>query len=299
MGEEPPPPALSQDRPESGEHHDRGGVAGDKQHPGDRRPHEPVTRGEKTYFAAVGVLAAWVGLPAYLAPERVAAVLPFPVPALHARLIGAMYLSGLTIMLGSLLARRWADVRVVPAITAIWTGGLLLVTLLHLEEFDFATTQTRIWFGAYVVYPLVGVWILAKRRGEGAATGSNPALAARAGLHLMGQGVALSGLGLALLLFTGPVVRGWPWPVTPLLAQVYAAPFLAYGIGSLLLAALRTGRQTRVALVGIGVFALAALAASVIHRDLFGPGPATWAWFAALAVMTAASALVAGTSRKM
>lgn len=267
--------------------------------PDQRRHRGTVKATERVYFAAVGVLAAVIGLPAYLAPAQVDVVLPFAVPPLHARLIGAMYLSGLAIMVGGLLARRWAEVRVVPVIIAIWTGGLLLVTLLHLEAFDFTTMQTRIWFGAYLAYPLIGTWILVRRRGDeiGDEPGQVPADWTRR--CLTGQGVVLTAVALALLLAPGPMAAGWPWPVTPLLVQIYSAPLLAYGIGSLLLARARTWPEMRIGVVGIGLFALAALAASVIHRDLFAAGdPAAWAWFGALAALAALAALLVVSQRR-
>lgn len=255
----------------------------------------PVTEGrpgvtwfERAYFFAVGALAAAVGLPTFFTPGRAVEVLPFPVPPLHARLIGAMYLSGLAIMLAALVARRWADVRLVPAITAIWTGGLLLVTLLYLEAFDFATKQTLIWFGAYLAYPVIGVWLLVRHRHDGGAAAADRPLPAGSRRWLMGQGVVLSAVGVALLVAPGTVAEGWPWPVTSLLAQIYSAPLLAYGIGSLLLSRVRTWRETWIEVVGIGLFALLALIGSVIHRDLFAVGdPAAWAWFALLTAVTA------------
>jgi hypothetical protein len=247
-----------------------------------------ITWFERAYFLAVGALAAAVGLPTYFSPADAAEVLPFAVPPLHARLIGAMYLSGLAIMLGAILARRWTDVRLVPAITAIWTGGLLLVTLLHLDAFDFATTQTQIWFGAYVAYPLIGIWLVVRRRHVRDGDAGDGPLPARSQQWLMGQGVVLSALGAALLVAPGTVAGEWPWPVTPLLAQIYSAPLLAYGIGSLLLSRCRTWRETRIEVAGIGLFALLALVGSVIHRELFTIGdPTAWVWFALLAAVTA------------
>ena len=237
---------------------------------------------------AVGALAAAVGLPTYFSPANAAKVLPFAVPPLHARLIGAMYLSGLAIMLGAMFARRWSDVRLVPAVTAIWTGGLLLVTLLHLEAFDFATPQAQIWFGAYVAYPLLGIWFLVRRRHVRDVGAADRRLPAGSRRWLTGQGVVLSALGAALLVAPGTMAEGWPWPVTPLLAQIYSAPLLAYGMGSVLLSRCRTWRETRILVVGIGLFALLALVGSVIHRELFAIGdPAAWAWFALLATVTA------------
>lgn len=299
VGEERPD-SPQPDHAEGGDQHVRGELPHGEQQPGEQRSHRStVTAAERAYFAAVGVLAAWVGVPAYLAPAQVDAVLPFAVPLLHARLIGAMYLSGLAIMVGGLLARRWAEIRVVPVITAIWTGGLLLVTLMHLEEFDFTTTQTRIWFGAYLAYPLIGTWIQVRRRGDGIADEPGSVLAVWTRRCLTGQGVVLSAVGLTLLLASGPMAAGWPWPVTPLLAQIYSAPLLAYGIGSLLLARARTWRETRIGVVGIGLFALAALAASVIHRELFAAAdPAAWAWFGVLAVLTAVAALLVVSPRR-
>jgi hypothetical protein len=251
-------------------------------------PLNRVTWFERAYFLAVGALAAAVGLPTYFSPANAADVLPFGVPPLHARLIGAMYLSGLAIMLGAIFARRWADVRLVPAITAIWTGGLLLVTLLHLEAFDFATTQTLIWFGAYVAYPLIGIWLVVRRRHVHDVAAAGRRLSAVSRRWLMGEGVLLSALGAALLVAPGTIAEAWPWPVTPLLAQIYSAPLLAYGIGSVLLSRVRTWRETRIEVVGIGLFALLALVGSVMHRELFAIGdPAAWAWFALLAAVTA------------
>jgi hypothetical protein len=247
-----------------------------------------VTWFERAYFLAVGALAATVGAPTYFSPANAADVLPFAVPPLHARLIGAMYLSGLAIMLGAIFARRWTDVRLVPAIAAIWTGGLLLVTLLHLEAFDFATRQTQIWFGAYVAYPLIGIWLVVRRRHVRDVDAADRRLPAASRWWLMGEGVVLSTLGAALLLAPATMATGWPWPVTPLLAQIYSAPLLAYGIGSVLLSRARTWSEARIEVAGIGLFALLALVGSVMHRELFAIGdPAAWAWFALLAAVTA------------
>ena len=71
-----------------------------------------VTRGQRIYFAAVGLLALWVGIWGYFIPGRVDQAIPWLVPPLHARFLGAMYLSGTTFMVGSILARYYAEVRV-------------------------------------------------------------------------------------------------------------------------------------------------------------------------------------------
>jgi len=100
-------------------------------------------------------------------------------------------------------------------------------------------------------------------------------------------------LALALLAAPGAMSTVWPWKITPLLAQLYSAPFLSYGLGSLLLATRRTWLETRIALAAMWVFALGVLLASLIHNALFAlSSPATWLWFASFVLATFALAFL-------
>jgi hypothetical protein len=202
------------------------------------------------------------------------------VPPLHARFLGAVYLSGVTILVGSMLARRWEDLRAVPLMIAIWTGGLGLISLLHLGSFPSDEIQTWVWFGAYLAYPLIGLWLAWRHRGLPEASGV-ASLPRWARGYLLVQGILLSVSSALLLLLPGVMVDVWPWPITRMLAQIYSAPLLSYGVGSLLLARRRTWSEIRVPVLGMLVFAVAVLAASVIHRDLFSMVEAPdLAWFA-------------------
>ena len=67
---------------------------------------ELVKPGHRIYFAAVGVLALWVGMWGYFSPAQVDSAIPWLVPPLHARFLGSMYLSGAAFMVGCILARR-------------------------------------------------------------------------------------------------------------------------------------------------------------------------------------------------
>src|SRR5688500_7916654 len=97
-----------------------------------------VTPGQKIYFAAVGLLALWVGIWGFFIPGRVDQAIPWLVPPLHARFLGALYLSATAFTLGSILARYYAEVRIVIRVIAIWTGMLLVVSLFYLSEFDYS-----------------------------------------------------------------------------------------------------------------------------------------------------------------
>src|SRR5215470_1601138 len=127
----------------------------------------------KIYFFAVGFLALWVGFFGFFLPSHVDWALPWLVPPLHARFLGSMYLSGATFMGLALLATSWDEVRVVLLMIAIWTGMLFIISLFYLNEFNFTKPQPWIWFGAYLAYPLIALWLAWRyRHVDQAPTGS-------------------------------------------------------------------------------------------------------------------------------
>jgi hypothetical protein len=243
-----------------------------------------ITRGQRLYFTAVGIFALWVGVWGYFFPAHVDGAIPWPVPPLHARFLGAMYLSGTAFMLGCILAQRYVEVSVVVPMIAIWTGMLFVVSLFHLGEFDFTRQQTWAWFGTYLVFPLIAIWLAWRHRADwnGAHHMRLPAWARG---YLFTQGCAVTLLGLVLLVAPKHMVALWPWPIIPLLAQIYSAPLLSYGVGSLLLATRRSWPEVRVAVVAMFVFSAGVLIASLIHRALFAAaGLSAWIWFGGFVV---------------
>jgi hypothetical protein len=227
-----------------------------------------ITRNEKIYFFAVGLLALWVGLWGYFLPGMVNWAIPWLVPPLHARFLGSMYLSGAAFMAGSLRSKRYAEVHIVVPMIAIWTGMLFIISLFHLDEFDYTIPPTYIWFAAYLVYPLIALWLMWSHRAENEQI-HDAAQPGWARVYLLTQGIVTTLLALSLLLFTERMVASWPWKITPLLAQIYSAPFLSYGIGSLFLARQQTWAEVRIAVQAMLVFAVGVLLASLIHRNLF------------------------------
>jgi hypothetical protein len=93
---------------------------------------------------------------------------------------------------------------------------------------------------------------------------------------------------LALCLLAAPdfMTTVWPWPITTLLAQIYGAPFLAYGLGNLYAARQRSWSEARIAVAGTATFAVSVFVVSLIHRSLFDPGlPSVWLWFGGFALV--------------
>lgn len=247
----------------------------------------PIPLAHKAFYAAVGLLAVWVGGWGYFAPAQADAALPWLVPPLHARFLGAMYLSGTTFMLGAILARTWSSIRVVVPMISVWTGTLFVVSLVHLPDFDWSRSQVWIWFAAYLAYPLIAAWIAWMRASPD--RGSGPALPASLRTYLTIQGTIVTILALVMLLLPGLAVQFWPWPITPLLAHLYSAPFLSYGVGSLYAARQSAYSEVRIFLAAILVFVAGVLLASYLHLPLFSAADLTdWLWFFSFAGATLA-----------
>ena len=257
-----------------------------------------ITRGQRIYFGAVGLLALWVGIWGYFIPEQVDKAIPWLVPPLHARFLGAMYLSGTTFMIGGILSQYYAEVKVMVRVILIWTGMLFVVSLFYLGEFDYSRTQVWIWFGAYIIYPLIALWLMWQDRAlHDRLTGSEvPAWVQR---YLLGQGILVTALALVLLLAPEFMSSVWPWKITRLLAQIYSAPFLAYGLSSLMISRLRTWAEIRVVVTATFVFALGVLLASLIHSSLFSAANlSTWVWFGGFLMWTFMLGLLTIQSRR-
>ena len=251
---------------------------------------ERVTRGMKVFFGFVLLLAAVVGYWGYLAPGNVEATLPFAVPELHARFLGAMYLSGATFMILGILARRWSEVRVMVPMIAIWTGMLGVVSVLNLEAFDWTIKQTWIWWVAYTAYPLIAAWIAyVQRDRKESAPGPSVSPALRTYLYI--QGGAVTALAVALFVAPDAMASRWPWSIPPVLAHIYCAPFFSYGLGSLYAATRRKWNEVRIPVYSTLVFTLGVLIASFIHSELFDLSSfVDIAWFTSFAVASAALA---------
>jgi len=178
-------------------------------------------------------------------------------------------------------------------IIAMWTGMLFIVSLFYLGEFDYSRIQVWIWFGAYIIYPAIAIWVAWANRNENEYSGGK-SLPAWARNYLLVQGIIVTLLSLSLLLVPEIMISLWPWKITRLLAQLYSAPFLAYGISSLLLSRQKTWNEVWVVLVGTTVFAIGVLIASLIHHSVFSASnPSTWVWFGGFIIASIVLAVMA------
>ena len=247
-------------------------------------PTSKVGAYQRILFGCVLAFAAWVAFWGLFLPAQIGIALPLSAPPLHARFLGAMYLAGATFMLLGLLARHWHEARVVTVILALWTGGLGLVSVLHLDVFRWSQGATWFWFVAYIGFPLLAAWIAWCQRKETAHPDERE-ISGGLRIYLYVQGAIMLVLGLLLLIVPAYMTTVWPWGISVVLAQIYGSPFLAYGVGSLYAARQRAWSEVRIAVSGTLVFVLGVLGASVLHAATFNPSaPSVWLWFGCLGI---------------
>ena len=242
----------------------------------------PITSRQKLFCIVICAAALLVAVLGLFAPQNLAAVFTWlALPPLHARFVGAIYLFGAIFMLGCLLARRQAEVRPAFPMIGIWTGMLFIISLLHLEAFDFAQLPVWIWFASYLIYPIIAVGMTLKvSRQRSADDLQEVTLPGWARSFLLWQGVIVTLLAVLLFLIPSPMSTVWPWKVTPLLAQMYAGPLLAYGAGSLMFSRQRRWSEIRPVAPAMLVFTLTTLVISAMHGNLFSASEAAdWIWF--------------------
>jgi hypothetical protein len=248
-------------------------------------PSKTLTWRTRSFFAVIIGFPAWVAAGGLFLPGQIEDFLPFTVPPLHARFIGAMYAAGATMMLFATLSRAWYEVRVVTLILGTWTGLLGIVSMLHLGAFNWAWRPTWFWWFAYIWFPLGAAFLFWSQRGEQDHPDEarlSPLLRA----FLLVQGVIAAVLALGLLFLPDRMIPLWPWRITPLLTQIYSAPFLAYGIGSLYAARQHGWSEARIPVLAITVLTTVAVVTSLIHGGTFNAANlSTWVWFGGLGLV--------------
>lgn len=246
---------------------------------------KPTMTLHRIYFFVVLWFTLWVGYFGAFRPEEILRALPWPVPPLHARFIGAFYLSATVFLLLSLFAKSLLQVRTIVIIAFTWTGWLLLITFLHWQTFDFSRPQPWFWVVAYVLFPIGAGWLA--WAGPATPRPSQALIADRwVVTWLRVQGGLLLLLAAACFLAPGWIPTIWPWKISPFLAQVYSGPLIAYAVASLVLAARRNWTETLIPAAGSAVFAVLALTGSIRHLSLFVSwSPSQVVWFVALGLV--------------
>lgn len=246
----------------------------------------------RCFCAAVAAAAAGVGMLCFGWPSSASLVLPWTLPALHARCVGAMHLA---LALQLLAALRSADphtLRIPLAAVFAWCAASAAGLLLHPAPSGLGERRTA-WLAGWLLLATVAL-VLLRRSTEANAAAERPGRA--------WQGLALAATGASLVLLAVPerAVAVWPWKLTPALSVAYAGPFLAFGVTAWGVARERRRYVQRPAQQSVALLGLGVLAACLLHLTLFDfQRPAAWAWFATFGAVAALAlhALRAGLRR--
>jgi len=242
----------------------------------------------RLFFLIVVLQALNIGR-ALIWPDQIVSNLPWPASPLNARFVASLYWMGAISAVLCMLARSYTEIRITVIEIGIVTGGLLVLTLPHLGEFTPATFP-YFWLILYVIDPLLAAVIWWQLRTVAARPSRlnplAPLLIPYAGL--------LGLLGLVLLIVPDIAARFWPWSLPAILSQVYSIFFLTFAIGGLLAVRELDWDAIRIYLQANLVMLILVIVVSVIHRDRFVAGPATWIWYSlcAIGILAFATALI-------
>jgi hypothetical protein len=209
-------------------------------------------------------------------------------PPLTAAFLGAGYGAGFVLVVLSMRAQRWADVRVPVLTIFVFVVLTLVATLLHIDKLHFgkdfaalgalAKGAAWFWLGVYVVLPVAMlVLIVVQERTPG---GDPPARhpvprVLRAALGV--ESVVLLAVGAALYIAPTTAETLWPWPLTPFTARVTAAWLLAFGLATMLAAFAGDLHRLRTATIAYTLFGALVLAAVVRFSSTVAWGrPVAW-----------------------
>jgi hypothetical protein len=182
-------------------------------------------------------------------------------------------MGGITALL-SMLAPRYAEVRISLIEIGVLTGVLLLLTLPHLSEFTAETFPYR-WIILYTLDPLAVGAILWFLRGRDRV----PAGRSQHALLFTVYATVLGGGGVVLLVAPTFAAQLWPWTLPAILGQVYSIFFLTFALGGVLAAIEPRWEGVWIYLAANLVMLLLIVAVSLYHADRFKSSPVTWLWY--------------------
>ncbi|MEQ8784626.1 MAG: hypothetical protein RIE06_33735 [Roseibium album] len=248
----------------------------------DSQDMQGISIAHRIYFFAVCSFGLYVGVMGYFNPALISYAIPFDLPPLHARVIASLYLAGGTMMFLAGLAKYPHQIRLSTIVATIWTGSLGIVTLIYIQEFDLTQRRTLFWFFAYSVYPILGLFFIISTPKSSVLVDDDPFPEVdRSLLRIVG---VLALVLSCLLLYTPELmVENWPWKTNRMLAQVYGGPLLGLATITLLMTTAGSKDECFISCIGITLFLVLVLSASLLHVELFSPFEiASVMWFGGL-----------------
>lgn len=197
-------------------------------------------------IAVLLILAIANGVFLYFFPAQAEPDYAWPIkPPISAAFIGAGYLAGMVAgALGLFATRSYASVRALVPGFCVLGITLLAATLIDADRFRWDYSLTWAWTAIYalVAPAAIYLWLRQRRLAPDADDPENPVPASLRPLS-WALGAVMAAVGVVLFVAPDWLLEDWPWPITPLIARVFAGWYLLSAL-TLLYSAL-TARRAR------------------------------------------------------
>jgi hypothetical protein len=232
---------------------------------------KPLLPAMRILLGAFAVLTALATVALFVLATTTADTFAWTIqPPLTAAFLGAGYAAGFVLVVLSMRASIWADVRVPVLTIFVFVVLTLVATLVHLDKLHFDDDFTALgalakgaawfWLTVYVVLPLAMLVLLVVQ--ERAPGGDPPARHPVPGVLRAALGVesaVLLAVGVPLYAVPTTAATLWPWELTPFTARVTAAWLLAFGLAAALAAVAGDLHRLRTATIAYTVFGVMVL----------------------------------------
>lgn len=221
-------------------------------------------------------------------------------PPVMAAYVGAGYIGGAYLFVHVLFGRSWHRVAAgFPAVTA-FTVSMLLVTWLHWNRYSLDHLPFQLWFGLYLVTPILvpALWVLNRRRDPGTAQGCDPSVpgAVRALVGAFGAGLGL----MVVAGFVDPrlLMSFWPWPLTDLTGHLLAGWGALLAVSNVYVAFEPRWSAWRVGVQSIALWHVLYLMAAIMHPEDFTRGLLNWHVLSVTVILIAMLCLYVAMERR-
>lgn len=252
------------------------------------------------FLTLVEVIVLFLAGLAFFLPKFVSPFWPWELLPFNARFLGAVYFAACVTAVMQTIVPRWSPARIVTPMTFVFTLVIVVLSFVHIDQFDFQRWEVQLWFFFYIILPINFAYHLWLYRNLPPVDPTLPSPVARN--ILLAQTVILGLYGLALIVMPGVAKGIWSWEIDDFHAQVYSVTFLTPAIGAYVLS--KGGTKTEWLTLGLaqlvlGLFPIIGVIlvdASVKRVDWSAPG--TWIWFALFATMFVVSLWMFGEARQ-
>lgn len=195
-----------------------------------------------TFVEVIVLFLAGFGL--FFAPKLAQPLWPWELLPFNARFLGAVYAASCIAAIMQTVYARWSPARLVTPMILVFTAVIIILSFVHINQFDFQRWEVWVWFFLYIILPINAAYHLWLYRNLPPVNSTPHSTSTRN--ILLTQSVLLGIYGLALIFIPSAAKTIWSWEIDNFHAQLYSVTFLTPALGAYVLSkgATKTEWQT-------------------------------------------------------